>query len=113
MKIIREDDVKEFIPMDGVYMSLVGDGKDMTFIKIRIESDKVLPLHSHPNEQIGTCLEGTGWMTSKGETFDVKPGDTWTIPSGEEHMFKAGATQVKIIEVWSPPREDYRVQSKQ
>ena len=113
MKIIKKDDVNEFSPMEGVYMSLVGDGEDMTFIKIRILANMVLPLHSHPNDQIGTCLEGSGWLTSKGETFEVKQGDTWTIPSGEEHMFKAGGAEVKIIEVWSPPREDYRAQSKQ
>jgi len=113
MKILREDEVNEFCPIDGVFMSLVGDGDDMTFIKIRIDPEQVLPLHKHPNEQIGTCLEGSGWMTSNGVTVEVKQGDTWTIPSGEEHMFKAGDTEVKIIEVWSPPREDYRAQSKQ
>ena len=85
----------------------------MTFMKIRIDADSVLPLHSHPNEQIGTCLEGAGRMTSNGKTFEIHTGDTWTIPSGEEHMFKAGDTPVKIIEVWSPPREDYRALAKQ
>ena len=93
-------------------MSLVGDGKYMTFMKIRIDAGEIIPLHVHPNEQIGTCLEGNGQMISKGETFNIYSGDTWTIPSGEEHMFKAGESPVEIIEVWSPPREDYRAQAK-
>ena len=113
MKLIKNDTANEFCPIQGVYMSLVGDGEDMTFIKIRIDPNSILPLHAHPNEQIGTCLEGTGWMTSNGVQYEINQGDTWTIPSGEEHMFKAGDTQIKIIEVWSPPREDYRTQAKQ
>ena len=112
MKIINDKSAPMFHPIQGVSMTLVGDGEKMTFIKIKINAGCSLPLHSHPNEQIGTCIEGVGLMTSNGKSFKIQPGDTWIIPSNEVHMFKAGDNQVKIIEVWSPPREDYRAQAK-
>ena len=108
LKIKKCEETPEFTPVEGVHMALVGDGKSMTLTRIRIEPGSILPLHSHPHEQIGTCIEGRGVMTSAGEVCDIVPGSTWTIPGGEEHKFEALDEPVLIFEVWSPPREDYR-----
>jgi quercetin dioxygenase-like cupin family protein len=113
MKSCRVEDAPRFEPVEGAEMSLIGDGKRMTLTRIHIKPGAVFPDHSHPNEQIGTCMEGEGVLTSGGEELEVRAGVTWTIPAGEPHKFVAkGSSPVIIYEVWSPPREDYRARAK-
>ena len=41
-------------------MDLLGDGERMTLVRIYAQPEAVFPDHSHPNEQIGICIEGGG-----------------------------------------------------
>jgi quercetin dioxygenase-like cupin family protein len=112
MKYVKMEEAPRFEPVPGAEMALIGDGADMTLTRIYIKPGSVFPDHAHPNEQIGTCIQGEGVLTSGGRSLDVKPGVTWTIPAGEPHDFVAkGDTPVIIFEVWSPPREDYRAKA--
>jgi quercetin dioxygenase-like cupin family protein len=109
MKYTRLDEAPGFTPVEGADMALIGDGENLTLVRIHIKPGAVFPDHSHPNEQVGTCIEGEGVLTSGGEPLKVYPGTTWTIPGGEVHRFEAtGDKPVIIYEAWSPPREDYR-----
>ena len=108
MKSIRVEKAPKFEPVAGAKMNLIGDGVNMTLTRIYIEPGTIFPDHSHPNEQIGTCVEGKGVLTSGGDELEVEPGVAWTIPAGESHMFEARDKPVVIYEAWSPPREDYR-----
>ena len=113
MKSTRVEDAPRFNPVKGAEMALIGDGGKMTLVRILIQPGSVFPDHAHPNEQIGTCIEGTGVLTSGGKDLQVKPGVTWSIPVNEPHKFVAtGDEPVVIYEVWSPPREDYRKLAK-
>ena len=108
MKPIRIEDAPRLSPLEGVEMAILGSGERMTLIKMVIQPGAVFPKHAHHNEQIGTCLEGEGELTSGGETLRVEPGVSWTIPANEPHSFVAKGDQpVIIVEAWSPPREDY------
>ena len=99
----------KFNPVDEATMDLLGDGERMTLVRIYAQPGAVFPDHSHPNEQIGICIEGGGVLTSGGKSLDMKPGSAWSIPAGEVHNFVSMEGQTTIIyEVWSPPREDYR-----
>jgi quercetin dioxygenase-like cupin family protein len=109
MKSSRVEEVPRFKPLEGVEMALIGDGDNMTLIKIFIQPGAVFPDHTHLNEQIGTCVKGEGILTSGGDVLNVESGVAWTIPANEVHGFMAkGDGPVIIYEVWSPPREDYR-----
>ena len=109
MKSTRVNDAPRFEPVEGAEMALIGDGEKMTLVRILIQPGAVFPDHAHPNEQIGTCVEGGGVLTSGGEDLEVAPGVAWSIPSDELHKFVATAdTPTVIYEAWSPPREDYR-----
>jgi len=101
-----------FSPIEGATMEIVGDGKKMTLIRITAQPGAVFPDHSHENEQIGTCIEGSGFLSSGGKELEVKPGYTWVIPSSEIHKFVTGDEFTVIYESWSPPREDYRKLAK-
>ena len=95
-------------PFKGVDMRIIGSGCSITLIRMTIKPGSIFPEHTHNNEQVGTCLEGEGKLTSGGETIDVTEGVSWTIPANEPHSFVAtGDKNVIIIECWSPPRKDY------
>lgn len=65
-------------------------------------------LHSHPEEQWGVLLEGSGTRIQDGEEFAVSAGDFWRTPGGVEHTFHAGPQGAKILDIFAPPREEYR-----
>lgn len=113
MKSTTIENAPKFKLMKGVKMTLIGNGERMSFIRIKIKPGAVIPDHSHPHEQIGTCVEGEGVLTSGGEALKVVPGITWTIPPEEVHRFEAkGENPTLIHEIWSPPREDYKKLAK-
>lgn len=108
MKSTRINEAPRLNPLKGVEMAILGSGERMTLIRIVVQPGAVFPKHSHPNEQIGTCLQGKGELTSGGKSIKVEPGVSWIIPADEPHSFVAkGDTPSFIHEAWSPPREDY------
>ena len=66
-------------------------------------------LHAHPEEQWGVLLQGSGIRVQDGERFAVRQGDLWQTPSNVEHTFEAGPEGAVILDIFSPPREEYRV----
>lgn len=65
-------------------------------------------VHSHPEEQWGVLLEGNGTRIQGGVEVPVKQGDFWRTPGGVEHGFRAGPEGARILDVFAPPRDDYR-----
>ena len=65
-----------------------------------------LPRHSHLHEQTGYLVKGRIRLSIELEENDVRPGDSWCIPSGVEHGAEILEDSV-AIEVFSPIREDY------
>ena len=77
---------------------------------VQIEANAQSDLHSHPQEQWGVLLHGSGVRIQGGEEFSVSVGDFWRTPPNVPHAFKAGADGAKVLDVFSPPREEYKVQ---
>ena len=65
-------------------------------------------IHSHPEEQWGVLLEGSGTRIQDGVEVPVGEGDFWRTPGGIEHGFKAGPEGAKVLDIFAPPREAYR-----
>ena len=65
-------------------------------------------VHSHPQEQWGLLLEGGGVRIQDGEEIPVKAGDFWRTPGGVAHGVRAGANGMRILDIFSPPRDEYR-----
>ncbi len=72
-----------------------------------VDAGATLPDHAHPHEQITTGIEGTFEMTINGETQTVLPGDVAVIPGGVTHAGRA-ITACRLVDVFCPPRDDYR-----
>ncbi|MEE8258784.1 MAG: cupin domain-containing protein [Sphingomonadales bacterium] len=65
-------------------------------------------LHNHVEEQWGVMLEGSGVRTQGGEDVNVREGDFWRTPANVPHRFRAGPKGARILDIFSPPREEYR-----
>ena len=65
-------------------------------------------IHSHPEEQWGVMLEGDGVRIQDGKEIDVKAGDFWRTPGGVRHGLRAGPHGAKVLDIFSPPRRQYR-----
>lgn len=75
---------------------------------VAIEPNAEGSVHHHPEEQWGVLLEGSGVRTQGGEEIQVKAGDFWRTPGGVPHGFKAGPDGARVLDIFSPPRAEYR-----
>ncbi len=78
-----------------------------THVYWTIEAGAELPEHQHPHEQIVNMLEGTYELKVGGETHRLSAGEVLVIPGGVPHGGRAH-TDCKILDVFSPVREEYR-----
>ena len=65
-------------------------------------------IHAHPEEQWGVMLEGTGVRIHDGVEVPVGAGDFWCTPGNVPHGFRAGPDGAKVLDVFAPPRQEYR-----
>jgi unsaturated pyranuronate lyase len=83
-------------------------GERLTLAVVEIEPHAVLPEHDHANEQFGIVLRGTASFRVGDETRELGPGDIWRIPADTPHSLVAGPEGADVIDVFSPPRDDWR-----
>lgn len=79
----------------------------MTFAYWDIVAGSLVPQHSHVHEQVVNMLEGKLELNVDGKTHLLEPGQVLVIPSQAIHSGKA-LTACKVLDVFSPVREDYR-----
>jgi len=72
-----------------------------------IKKDSILETHQHVHEQITYVMEGELEMVIGGKTMLFTPGMVHVIPSNVPHSAIA-RTDVKVIDFFSPARDDYR-----
>ncbi len=96
---------KELAP--GVEARLAwGDNIMLSFVELG--PGGLVPPHSHPHEQGGLCLEGAMEFTIGGETRIIRKGQGWMIPGGVVHAVRALESGCLALDIFSPPREDYK-----
>lgn len=83
-------------------------GDKMLLSIVDLPAGSVVPLHSHPHEQVGIMLEGEATFTVGSETRTLKAGDIWVIPGGVEHTVVTGDRPAKALDIFSPVREEYQ-----
>ncbi len=75
---------------------------------VSIEANVKGKIHSHPEEQWGFLLEGSGIRIQGNEKIEIKKGDFWQTPGGVEHGIIGGPNGAKILDIFSPPRNEYK-----
>lgn len=65
------------------------------------------PPHSHPHEQIAYVAEGELDLFLGEEVHHLTEGDIFTVPSGMPHCIRTRSKSVRLIDCFSPVREDF------
>ena len=66
------------------------------------------PFHSHPHEQASYIAEGEVYLfVGDEEKVHLKAGDHFAIPSGIPHTIQRLTKKVRIIDCFTPLREDF------
>jgi len=83
-------------------------GENMLVAVVNLEPNTVVPAHSHPHEQCSYLMEGEVEFNLDGERRAMQPGELVFIPGGVKHSVIAGSQPVRILDMFSPPREDLK-----
>lgn len=95
----------EMLP--GVWRRTLSYGQRLMMVQTTLKEGAVVPVHSHPHEQVTYIVEGQLSMEVDGQTYMLGPGDSLLLPGDVKH----GATAIErtlVIDTFSPPREDYK-----
>jgi len=92
--------------LEGIKYKTLTFGEKTSLSEFSLEKGSVIPKHNHPHEQTGYVISGRLIFTIGDERFEAERGDSWNIPSNMEHDVEVLEDTV-VIEVFSPPREDY------
>ena len=82
-------------------------GQNLMLSYVEIDPGSVVPEHSHPHEQAGYVLSGSVRFTIGGETRVLRAGDMFLIPPNVPHTVSAVDGPARVLDVFSPVREDY------
>tara|TARA_B100000029_G_scaffold282562_1_gene276461 strand:+ start:219 stop:545 length:327 start_codon:yes stop_codon:yes gene_type:complete len=83
-------------------------GEKIMMMLVDIAPNAEVPLHSHPHEQAGRVLSGSFWLSIDGKDFLLQEGDHYVIPSGVMHSAKGIDTPSLALDIFNPPREEYK-----
>ena len=75
---------------------------------VRIAPGATGTIHSHPEEQWGVLLEGTCTRIQGDERVECAVGEFWHTPGGVSHGIVGGPAGAVVLDIFSPPREEYR-----
>ena len=92
--------------LPGIRQKTLVFGKHTLMTEFRLDKGSQLPEHTHPHEQTGYLVSGHMTMRIEHEEADIRPGDSWNIPSNAGHSAAIHEDSV-AIEVFYPVREEY------
>ncbi|HLG38053.1 MAG TPA: cupin domain-containing protein [Chitinophagaceae bacterium] len=104
MQPIKNIPPKDLMPgITGYY----AHGEKMTFGLVELKAGSSVLMHHHVHEQTTYIIEGQLDMVIGGEACSLTAGMYHVIPSNTPHSAIA-KTDCKVIDVFSPVREDYK-----
>jgi quercetin dioxygenase-like cupin family protein len=106
MPFINVDDLPPLEVVPGCRMR-TPYGENLMLSYLEMEEGAVVPTHHHPHEQGGMCLEGKIELTIGDETRVCQAGELFIIPPNTPHKAVAVGGPARVLDVFSPVREDY------
>ena len=79
---------------------------------VKIEPHAKGSVHAHPEEQWGVLLEGRCTRIQNDEAIECTAGDFWYTPGGVMHGIVGGDGPSLVLDIFSPPREEYKQAGK-
>jgi len=65
------------------------------------------PPHAHPHEQVSYVAEGKIIFVVEGQQTRLKAGDVFLVPSGKPHSIQQLTAHVRLVDCFTPIREDF------
>lgn len=96
------------IVKEGVKRWILIVGEKMMLAIYELSEGVTFPLHSHPHEQVGYIVSGRIEHRTPTGSEILEAGTGYIFPSNEPHeTHNPGPGPVIVVDVFSPPREDY------
>ncbi len=105
--IFRYADAASVEMVPGLLRRTLVEGKSMMICECTFAPGVKVPDHFHPHEQAGYVVLGKIQITIGGKCFELEAGDSYCAPSNVTHSAFTLERSV-VIDIFSPPREDYR-----
>jgi quercetin dioxygenase-like cupin family protein len=91
---------------EGILRKTLVWGEEALLSEYILEGGSILPVHKHPEEQLGYLVAGHIILYIDGEKCEAYPGDSWAIPANVEHSADIIEDSI-AIEIFSPVRREY------
>jgi len=104
---MRSADVSPIAIDTGSYRRTLGWGERTLLSEVTLDRGGVVPLHSHPHEQIGYVARGAIQFTIGERVVVLRAGDGYVIPGGILHAC-LGLEDSLAIDVFAPVRDEYK-----
>ena len=110
-QVVRLDESPSFAMVEGIIGRPL-HGEKVTMNLAEMVPGSRVPEHEHPHEQLGVLLYGGVRMTIGGVEHKLGPMDAYVVPSGVRHGAVCGPERSAMLDVFAPPRDDYRTTSE-
>ena len=107
MPIFNQNEIDPKEIHSGVFVRVMY-GKEIMMMLVDISPYAEVPTHTHVNEQAGRVLSGSFKLIIDGEERLLKEGDHYLIPSNVPHSAHGTEAHSLALDIFSPPREDYK-----
>jgi len=104
------DDIRSVVPRrvwDGITARGV-HGERLTMAVVELDPGAIAAEHQHDHEQLGMVLRGSVTFRVGDEERELRPGETWQIPSNVPHRAEAGPDGASVLDVFAPPRTEWQ-----
>jgi len=110
MAVLKFDEVKYETVKEGLQRKILHTANLMTVL-IDFSNgpwEEPEPPHSHPHEQTSYVASGEIIFYCEGEPDQhLKAGDMFAVPSGKKHTVKLLTENVRLVDNFTPLREDF------
>lgn len=104
MVVKKADAVKK--AFKGVSLDSLAVGEKSQVTKMNYAVGNYASPHQHPHEQSGYVISGRYELVIGADKYEMTAGDTYAIPGGQIHSFRV-LEAGEVVDVFTPPREDY------
>ena len=91
---------------EGITRQIV-TGDRLMVCRLTLAARTVTPVHSHVHEQVTLVVRGRADFFVEGQRRTAEAGDVLLFPSGILHGATMLDEEVELIDIFSPPREDF------
>jgi quercetin dioxygenase-like cupin family protein len=109
MPFIKAEQLPKMELFPGALSGLVA-GKQIMLSFLEMAQGSEVPEHSHPHEQAGLVLEGRLRFRIGAEEKVMGPGDAFLIPPDVVHQGVVEEGPARVLDIFSPVRDDYVAQ---